>query len=86
MAKINITVNDELLSKIDNFADENYMSRSGVFAQGAQMYLAQMGTYAAIKQIAFDIHKIADMGTVDDETRRDLDDMQRLVQMMIPTK
>jgi len=41
MKKINITINDELLQKIDEFAKSKYMTRSAFLALAADTYMNQ---------------------------------------------
>ena len=37
--RVNVTLPEELLRRIDSFADENGMSRSGLLAYSARLYL-----------------------------------------------
>lgn len=84
MAKISITVDDELLSRIDTFADRNYMSRSGLFSLSATQYLNSQEVFLAIKDISLAMRKIADTGDIDDDTRQQLEDFERFSKMFQP--
>ena len=50
--KVNITVNDELMKRIDDYAEQNYLSRSGLFTLSATQYLNGVQMMAAIQEIS----------------------------------
>ena len=50
--KVNVTLQDELVSRIDNFADENYMSRSGFLTLAAVQYLNTQDTMRLIRDMS----------------------------------
>ena len=39
--KVNVTLDDELMQRVDNYADRNYMSRSGLISIAVTQYLNQ---------------------------------------------
>ena len=82
MAKVQISVDDELLKRIDNYSERNYLSRSGLFTLAASQFLNQAEVSSAIKDMAFCMRKIADTGSVDEETQKQLEDFERLVQLL----
>ena len=82
MAKVQISVDDELLKRIDNYSDRNYLSRSGLITLACSQYLNQAEVVTAVKDMALCIRKIADAGTVDDETQKQLEDFERLAQLL----
>lgn len=81
--KINITLNDDLLSRIDQYADSNYMSRSGLISLATTQFLNAADVTTAIKDMALCMRKIADTGTVDHETMEQLEDFERLSKLLI---
>lgn len=81
--KVNITLNDDLLSRIDHYADSNYMSRSGLISLAVTQYLNAAEVTSAIKEMAVCIRKIADNGKVDHETMEQLEDFERLSKMLV---
>lgn len=81
--KINITLNDDLLSRIDQYADSNYMSRSGLISLATTQFLNAADVTTAIKDMALCMRKIADNGTVDHETMEQLEDFERLSKMLV---
>ena len=80
--KVGITLDDELVKRIDDYADRNYMSRSGLLSLAATQYLNATDMTFAIKEIALTMKKIADTGNVDHETMEKLEDFERLAKML----
>lgn len=83
MAKINISIDDELLKRVDNTADKSYLSRSALFTIATTQYLAQQEILVAINDISSSMRKIADTGIIDDETMSHLNDLQKLVDLYV---
>lgn len=82
MAKVQISVDDELLKRIDNYSDRNYLSRSGLITLACSQYLNQAEVVTAVRDMALCMRKIADSGTVDAETQKQLEDFERLAQLL----
>lgn len=83
MAKVQISIDDKLLERIDTFADENYISRSGLISMGMSDYLTSKETLRLIKNLGIAIQKIADQGNVDEDTLRDIEDYGRLFKLVV---
>lgn len=82
MAKINISIDDELLKRADDYADNNYMSRSGLITSSLTEYLNARELVSAVRKMNMTLDKIADKGQVDDETLEDLEDLEKLVELL----
>lgn len=82
MAKINISIDDGLLEKIDRLADENYTSRSGFIALGMTDFVNAREMVSAIKSMSVSMAKIASQGSVDEETMKELEMFQALCGMI----
>ena len=80
--KVNISLDDKLVERIDNYADANYMSRSGLISFATSQYLNQADVMLMIKDMSLAMRKIADQGTLDHETIEQLEDFERLCKMM----
>lgn len=80
--KINISLDDELVKRIENYADNNYMSRSGFISLACTQYLASADVVTAIKSLSLALNKIADSGQVDAETQQQLEDYERLANLL----
>lgn len=81
--KVQITLDDALMERVDAYADENYMSRSGLLSLAVTQYLNAAEVTKAIKEMAVCMRKIADNGTVDHETMKQLEDFERLAKMLV---
>lgn len=86
MAKINISIDDELLEKIDTLADENYTSRSGFISMGMNEFVKQKEAIQAVKSMSASMAKIATFGTIDDETLKELEAFQTICGIMTNAK
>lgn len=86
MAKINISIDDNLLERLDKVADSNYMSRSGLISTACAQYINSNEVIVAIKDMALCMRKIADEGTVDHETMEQLEDFERVCKLLMSAK
>lgn len=82
MAKVQISVDDELLKRIDSYSERNYLSRSGLITLAASKFLNQAEVSSAIMDMALSMRKIADVGAVDEETQKKLEGFVRLAQLL----
>jgi len=82
MAKIQISIDDALLEKVDICSDEMYMSRSGFLSYAAVQVVNQGLMIKAITDVSLAMRKIADNGEVDEESKQQLADFERLINMM----
>lgn len=80
--KVNITLDEELMRRVDEYAEENYLNRSSLVSLATTQFLNAADVTKAIKDMAFAMRKIADSGEIDDDTRRQLEDFERLSKML----
>lgn len=66
--KIQISLDDELLARVDNCADANYMSRSGFISEACVQLLNQRELISSINRISYACQKVADTGILDEDT------------------
>lgn len=81
--KVQISIDDELMKRIDQYADDNYMSRSGFLTVAANSYLTQAELSGAICDIAVSVRKIADTGKLNHEDLERLEDFERIARMVV---
>lgn len=81
--KINISLDSELVERIESFADDNYMSRSGFISLACSQYLASADIVTAIKKLSLACDKIASTGNVSDDVMKELEDYQRLANLLV---
>lgn len=82
MAKVQISIDDALLAKIDQYADANYMSRSGFISLATSQYLHGADTVNAVKELSVCMRRIADNGNIDEQSKKDLEDFEALARLL----
>jgi metal-responsive CopG/Arc/MetJ family transcriptional regulator len=80
--KVQITLDDNLVARLDEYAEDNYLSRSGCISLALTQYLNQQDVTKAIKDLAFSMRKIADTGKISAEQMEQLEDMERFAKML----
>ena len=80
--KINMTINDELLKRVDDYAKANYLSRSGFLAICATQYLNAAELTASINSMALCFRQIAETGSLSDEQMKQLKDFEVLSRIL----
>lgn len=80
--KVQITLDDNLVARLDEHTKENYLSRSGCISIALAQYLNQQDVTKAIKDLAFSMRKIADTGNISAEQMEQLQDMERIAKML----
>lgn len=80
--KIQISIDDKLLERIDTYASNNYMSRSGLISFSCNQYLNGVEAMMMLKDMSLAMRKIADTGTLDSETMEVLENFERVSKMI----
>ena len=80
--KLQISLDDELVSRIDNCADRNYMTRSGFISQACVQFLNQNELVSSINRISYAVLKASENNEIDEDTRRQLEEFQIMVKVM----
>jgi metal-responsive CopG/Arc/MetJ family transcriptional regulator len=80
--KVQISLDDELMVRIDNNADNNYMSRSGLISLACTQFLNTAELTFAIKDMALAMRMIADKGEIDEEALVQLQDFERIIKVL----
>lgn len=81
--KINVTLDTDLIKRADDFADDNYMSRSGLISLALTQYLNQNDIIRAVNDISISMRKIADNKELSDEEVSNLKDFETMAKMLI---
>lgn len=77
--KINISIDDALIQRVDAYADANYMSRSGFISLACAQYLNQNEALISLAEMANSFRKMAETGSITDEDRKNLLYLETLV-------
>lgn len=80
--KIQISIDDELLKKVDAFAKKNYMSRSAVLAQGAFALIQSREISQALPEVLERLNDLSRDNDLDDDTKREVSDLQAAARLI----
>jgi len=79
MAKVMISIDDNLLSRVDEVADEMYTSRSGYIANALARSLNEYEVAKSLKEMSVTLRKFADNPSCDEELKQKMSEFQTLV-------
>ena len=81
--KVNITFNDDLMKRIDDYADRNYMSRSGLISFAVTQFLNGQQMIGAVQDMSVCMRKIAETGQLDEETEKKLQELEIIAKVLV---
>lgn len=81
--KVQASLNDDLVKKIDAYAEQNYMTRSGMISFACSQYLLRKELAYSIKEMSFSIKKIAETCSIDDNIMMKLMEFERLSKSLL---
>lgn len=81
--KIQITVEDELLRRVDEFADEHYTSRSGAFALAADQMVSADEMKKVIKRVSLAMESMAKGKELTEDQQADLEKFRALSSLWV---
>ena len=81
--KVQVSMDNALVQRVDQYADDNYMSRSALVTLALTQFLNAQEVTSAVKDMAICIRKIADTGEVDSETQQKLSDLERRCKVLV---
>lgn len=82
VTKISVSMDENLLKQVDDYVSKNYTNRSNLISQLLAQYLDQLKVMELLDSVSYALTKIADRGEIDEESKRQLDDFERLVKMI----
>ena len=80
-AKIQITLEEELLQEVDDYCDKNYMNRSWLITQSLVQVLNQQKLIDALANISLSIKTAVETGVLTEEDKKELDQFQALCKL-----
>lgn len=80
--KLNITIDEELMRRVDEYCDENFLNRSALFSVAVSGHLNSYEAAKAVKDMALTMRKIADRGEVDPELLKELEQFEKLAGLL----
>lgn len=81
--RINISMDDSLVARLDDYCKKNYIKRSGFISSAVNRSLNESESLGYLKSLAFAMNKIADTSTIDSETKSILDDFARFAELFV---
>lgn len=80
--KVQITVDSDLLARADNYADNNYTSRSGLIGIALRQFLDSQDLAQSIQRMSVAMQVIAEKGEIDEDTKKELDTFKALSEVL----
>lgn len=82
-AKLQITMDEELLNAVDEYCDKNYMNRSWLISQSLVQVINQQKMIDAIANISIALKNVSEKGDLDVETRKEMETFETMCKMFI---
>ena len=79
MAKVNISIPDELLTQLDNFAEKNFLSRSGAITMMVNQFLTAQAMTEQMKNLSGAIRKASEQVPLTPEEESKLNAIELLL-------
>lgn len=80
--KITISIDDKLLEKINNYADANYITRSGLISIALKEYMLQKECLLVMKKLSDTMQRIADSNSIDEKSKKELEAFSTFANML----
>lgn len=85
-AKVQISIDEGLLARLDEFADRNFCTRSGAVSMAVSQLVLQDELQRSLRSMALAMQRIAENGELDEQSKNDMKQIQALVQIMSQSK
>jgi len=82
MKNVQITMQEELLSKLDEYAKSNFMNRSACISMICNQHLQALEVTKHLKDLTYSVKKLADGQDCDEETLKKIEDFERLTSLI----
>ena len=84
--KINITLENELIEQLDSFCQKNFTNRSVFISQSISQVLLHQRVSDSITNVSIALQKCLELGSLDDETLKKLNEFEALTALALGTK
>lgn len=81
--KLQISLDDQLVSRIDRCAEKNYMSRSGFISQACVQLLNQTELVSSINRLSYACQKVSETNEIDEDTKQQFKEFELLAKIML---
>lgn len=83
--KYSATMNEELLRKVDEFAEKNYMNRSSVISYACNQFLLSYEVKDLLRSINALLHKFSESGSLSDADKEELEKLDLVYRTIVST-
>lgn len=85
-AKLQITMDQELLNAVDDYCDKNFMNRSWLISQSLVQVINQQKMIDSIVNISVALKNVSEKGQLDEDTRKEMESFETMCKMFIGKK
>jgi len=85
-AKLQITMDEELLNAVDQYCDKNFMNRSWLISQSLVQVINQQKMIDSIVNISVAMKNVSEKGEIDENTRKEMETFETMCKMFIGKK
>ncbi len=85
-AKLQITMDEELLNAVDEYCDKNYMNRSWLISQSLVQVINQQKMIDSIVNISVALKNVSEKGEIDENTKKEMETFETMCKMFIGKK
>lgn len=82
-AKLQITMDQELLNAVDDYCDKNFMNRSWLISQSLVQVINQQKMIDSIVNISVALKNVSEKGQLDEDTRKEMESFETMCKMFI---
>ena len=83
MSKVNISISEGLLERVDEYCRENSLSRSGLISLSLNQYLTSQEVIVLLRNLNSTMQKIAEGNMLEEEIVLKLREYQHIINMMV---
>lgn len=84
--KVTFTIDEELLSQVDDYCDVNYLNRSSFICQTVKKEISTYKLIDTLSSVALSMRTIAENGKIDDKTLQQLQEFEVLSRSLLSYK
>jgi metal-responsive CopG/Arc/MetJ family transcriptional regulator len=81
MSRVTMSLNDDLLARIDSYAKSNFMARSSVVGFACNQFLMGVELQTLLVDITRAMQKIAETGVVNEAQQKQLDKFEMMCEL-----
>lgn len=84
--KVQMSLNEDLVARADKYAKANYMTRSALVTTALNQFLLASELSSVLTEMSVCMRKITDTGSIDESTKKDIEELELLAKMLVESK